>query len=105
MSKNLRQVSRKARAPFSLPQGVNLGTDRRGITPEKVFSVMDDEVEGTTSGQLKATGHTQTERCTSLTERGRTEVVTGETPVPKYILAVKPLDPKRRGCTKMHFID
>lgn len=47
ISKNLRQVSRKARAQFSLPQRVNLGTDRRGITPEKVFSVMDDKVEGT----------------------------------------------------------
>lgn len=61
MSKNLRQVSRKARAQCSLPQGVSLGTDRRGLTPE-VFSVMDDEVEGTTSVQLKATDHTQQQR-------------------------------------------
>lgn len=62
MSKNLRQVSRKARAQCSLSQGVSLGTDRRCITPEKVFYVMDEEVEGTTSGQLKATDHTQQQR-------------------------------------------
>lgn len=77
MSRNLRQVFREARVLFYLCQRVSQGTDGRGMTPEYIISVIDEEVERAASRQLKSTDHKQQQRCTSIAEGDLIVSVTG----------------------------